>query len=90
MESCESAQNWIRNPLAALALADPTNGSVAPSAGIFIDTCIVSGIEITLSASRRKRLPRGATVCFVIALIEEHLDFSVEGRPRQKSPQKES
>jgi len=71
-------------------VADFINFSLAPSAVIFIDKFIVSGIEMTFSAAVAGNYLVGTTVCFETALAEEHLDFIVEGWPRPESPRKES
>ena len=45
---------------------------------------------MTFSAGRCGKHLVGTTVCFEIALAEEHLDFIIEGWPRPESPRKES
>jgi hypothetical protein len=58
--------------------------SAAASAVIFIDKYNISGIEMTFLAGVAGNYLVGATVCFEIALAEEHLDFQPE-RPRKES-----
>jgi hypothetical protein len=65
-------------------LGGSINISAAASAVIFIDKYNISGIEMTFSAGVAENYLVGTTVCFEIALAEEHLDFQPE-RPRKES-----